>query len=97
MIRTVHCLVHVVKVAGILVRHSRDGVDDGDVDANSLTNGESLYHPTPGPRSPIFPHSPDHQSVTHISPHHPPTENPHRPQPNTGNCVLSPSDLFIIF
>jgi len=38
-------------------------VDDGDDDANSLSNGKSLYQPTLDHPSPIFPHSLDHQSV----------------------------------
>src|SRR5882762_87020 len=77
---------------------------DGDVDANSPSNGESLYRPTRNHHSPIFPHSPDHlsaaardQSATHIGPYHTPIENPHQSRSNTGDRVSPSSDLFIIF
>ena len=42
-------------------------VDDGDDDANSLSNGKSLYQPTLDHPSPIFPHSLDHQSVLKVT------------------------------
>ena len=62
--------------------------NDGDLP----TNGESLYCPTPGLHSSIFPHSPEHQStsIKDLS------DDPHRLLSNTNGRPTGPDQSLVI-
>jgi len=67
-------------------------IDDRDDDANPPSNGESLYHPTPGLPFSMFPHCPDHQSapIKDLS------DDPHQIPPNSNDQPTSPNQPPVI-